>query len=365
MRRRTPLLTALALTLLTGCGSGESGVGTSAPPSTEAGGPSTEAAAGFERLPVTTTEDYPASSRIAQWREQVPDLQELSIPSTADGTEQPAFFVAPPEDAGPAPLLVVLHSWSSDWRQENGIPYAQFAQQEGWAMIAPDFRGINQRPESTGSDLVVQDVLDAVDEADRRADVDPEQVYLVGFSGGGHLGLLMAGRHPDRFAGVVSWVPIHDLTEWYAHRLQQPDGDYVGEIVASCGGDPSQPGPARAECLDRSPVTYLDAARDSDTAFYLAAGIDDQNVPPDHTLEAFNQLAPDAAVAPEAVESVAGNELPSELGVDPEVDIFFGSEDPDVVFARSADDVTVVLFDAGHAMVFNPGMAWLVDQAAS
>ncbi|MGY2001612.1 alpha/beta hydrolase family protein [Blastococcus sp. SYSU DS1024] len=380
MRRRfLPLALALALTV--GCGA-EQDDGTAAPGASEptattrptatatataTAEPTGTAGPGgdFERLPVVSTETYPGSAGIERWRAEVPGLQELSIPSTVDDNVQPAFFVPPPEDGGAAPLLVVLHSWSTDWRQTYGIPYARFAQQEGWAMIAPNFRGVNQRPEATGSDLVVRDVLDAVDEAGRRAEIDPEQVYVLGFSGGGHLSLLMVGRHPDRFAGAVSWVPIHDLTEWYAYRVQQPGGDYAEQIRASCGGDPSVPGPARQECLHRSPVTHLDAARDADVSVYLAAGIDDQNVPPDHTLEAFNQLAPEAAVDQEAVEAIGDGDLPPELGVDPEVDTFFGPEDPDVVFARSSDDVTVVLFEGGHAMVFNPGMAWLAEQAGT
>ncbi|CAN5880454.1 hypothetical protein BH23ACT2_BH23ACT2_24020 [soil metagenome] len=49
------------------------------------------------------------------------------------------------------------------------------------------------------------------------------------------------------------------------------DTSYVAEIVASCGGDPVEEPDARDECLQRSPVTHLDAARDAELPVYLAA----------------------------------------------------------------------------------------------
>lgn len=45
-------------------------------------------------------------------------------------------------------------------------------------------------PPATGSDLAVQDVLDAVDFAAQEGGIDPERVFVVGFSGGGVMSLL-------------------------------------------------------------------------------------------------------------------------------------------------------------------------------
>ena len=74
------------------------------------------------------------------------------------------------------PLIVSLHSWSSTYEQHYGIPYAQWAATNGWALIHPDFRGVNNRPQAMGSAFAVQDVIDAVDFAAREAGIDPMQI---------------------------------------------------------------------------------------------------------------------------------------------------------------------------------------------
>lgn len=99
-------------------------------------------------------------------------------------------------------------------------------------MVVPDVRGVNERPESTASDLAVADVLDAREFA-LAGGGDPDRVFVVGFSGGGMMSLAMAGRHPEAFAGVVAWVPIHDLRDWYAYNADQsPQPDYVAQVDA-------------------------------------------------------------------------------------------------------------------------------------
>jgi dienelactone hydrolase len=324
--------------------------------------------ADFTRLEGVTTagdfEDFGVGG-LERWEEDVPGIDEVSITSTADGAEQPALWLAPDDDEGPQPLLVVLHSWSTPYDQHLGIPFARWADERGWAMIHPDFRGVNEQPEATGSPLAVQDVIDAIDWAEERVDIDVDTVYIVGFSGGGMMSLLMAGQHPDRFAGAVAWVPIHDLVEWYDHNTDiTPAPPYVEQIAASCGGPPTTDPDAREDCLQRSPVTYLDAAREAGLPVYIGAGLDDDIVPPDEALRSFNQLANEEdRLSAEALDAAADNKLPGDLDGQIETETFFGDEDPEVLFARSSGPVTLVVFDAGHEMVYNPSLEWMVRGA--
>src|SRR5690606_7283074 len=118
----------------------------------------------------------------SRWTSSVP-VEAIVITSTIDGAEQHAWWLQPQgEDR---PLLVILHSWSSDYRQHAGIPYAMWAAENGWAAIAPDFRGKNDSADAVGSDLAVQDVIDAIDFALSQPGVAPDLVYAVGYSGGG------------------------------------------------------------------------------------------------------------------------------------------------------------------------------------
>ena len=96
------------------------------------------------------------------WPKQV---QEIKYPSMADNTRQPALFYAPTVRGEPRPLLVGLHSWSSDYKQTMSVPYSKWCIEKKWNFIHPNFRGPNRRPEATGSELVVADILSAVEYA--------------------------------------------------------------------------------------------------------------------------------------------------------------------------------------------------------
>lgn len=151
------------------------------------------------------------------------DVREVRYTSSGDRTLQPALFWTPKGIAGKRPLLVGLHTWSYHYRQTgSSLPYLRWCQQQGWIFIHPNFRGPNRTREALGSDLAVADVASAVEYAKSQAPVDKERIYLIGASGGGHMALLMAGRHPGIWAGVSAWVPIVDVAAWYRECTENP-----------------------------------------------------------------------------------------------------------------------------------------------
>src|SRR5215213_1215409 len=219
-------------------------------------------------------------------------VQQITYVSSADNTRQPMMFYKPQLNE-PRPLLVALHSWSEGYRQSESVIYSEWAIANDWIFVHPHFRGPNVKPEATGSDLVIGDVLSAIEYAKKNAQVDESRIYAVGWSGGGYLGLLLAGRAPEIWAGVSAWVPISDLNAWYdeSRRLETK---YVSHIEASCGGPPTGDTPAARECRKRSPVAYLERARA--VPIDINHGIRDGRnnadpVPISQSLRAFNFLA--------------------------------------------------------------------------
>lgn len=316
----------------------------------------------FSRLPgVTTVDAYGQfGEELSLWQQRVPRIEDVRFPSTADGSSQPALWL-PPKRPRPAPLLVVLHSWSYGYLQHGSIPFAAWADQNGWAMIAPDFRGKNGRPQSTGSDHAVQDVLDSIDFATRQGGVDEKRVFAIGYSGGGMMSLLVAARHPKRFAGAVSWVPVYDLVDWYRFvRDNLPEKAYASQIAAACGGAPTASRQAQSSCRKRSPRTYIARAQAAGIPIYLAHGISDPTVPPDYAALAFNQLAaPADRLDAATVRSLREGRLPDRLRGSVDAATYFQGADPSVRFARASGPVTLVYFDGGHDMAYNPGLAWM------
>lgn len=320
----------------------------------------------FARLDGVTTANLYGDAfdeGLDRWREELPRIQEVRIPSSEDGHEQPALW-QPPEGDEPRPLLVVLHTWSTEYLQHIGIPFGHWADAMNWAMIHPNFRGANDNPDATGSELAVQDVLDAVDYATANAGIAEDKVYVIGFSGGGYKALLMAGRHPDRFAAAAAWVPIHDLTEWYRHHTEiDPSASYIEHIEQSCEGSPTADDQARERCDQRSPSSHLDGAQAAGIPIYIGHGLSDEVVPPSHAGRAFNQLArEDDRLDESQIEALGENRLPEELQGEIGAETYFTDADPEVLFARASGPVTLVLFEGDHDMVYHPGLEWMIEQ---
>ncbi len=288
----------------------------------------------------------------------MPGIEQLRIVSSADGAEQSLFWLAPNGDRD-QPVLVILHSWSASYTQHAGIPFAMWAQENGWAVIAPEFRGINDDADAVGSDLAVGDAVDAIDYAVAQPGVDADRVYAVGYSGGGMMGLLLAGRHPDKVTAVSVWGPPHDLADFYEHA-RRAGLRYANDIRRACGGDPRKAGTAQEECLTRSPATYLASARDHAVPIFIAQGIRDRYVPPSVGAEVFNQLAdPDDRLSAEEVGLFGQGRVPDHLSITTET--YFGDGDPAPVFARQSGRALLVYFQLGHDMVYNASARWFAS----
>ncbi|QDV13508.1 Prolyl oligopeptidase family protein [Rosistilla oblonga] len=288
---------------------------------------------------------------------------EIRYLSSADKTEQPAMFYSPDSESA-VPLVVALHSWSGDYKQRLHQEIEAWCIEQGWAYIHPNFRGPNLRPEATGSELVVQDIVSAVDHAKTAANIDPSAVYLIGTSGGGYTSLLMAGRHPEIWAGASAWVPISDLTAWY-HECKLAKRNYFNNIAASCGGVPGTSPEVDEEYRKRSPLTYLADAKG--VRLSINAGIRDGHVgsvPVSHSLLAFNEVAEAAdRLSEEQIrEFVQTAKVPADLQTaisDPS----FGEKQP--LFRRTSGSATVTLFDGGHELVDNAAIAWIKQTYAA
>lgn len=290
-----------------------------------------------------------------------------SVVSSRDGSAQKVLFYVPPPTtpegkSDPVPLLVALHTWSGGYEQGPG--YLPSAKQRRWALMAPDFRGRNDRPEACASDLAVQDVLDAVAYATKHASVDPSRIYLVGSSGGGHMALMMAARAPQIWAGVSSWVPISDLAAWHGENVRSKRG-YAKMMEKVCGGPPGRP-ETDAQYRARSPLFILPAAKG--VPLDINAGIHDGHtgsVPISHSLRAFNVLAeanghsdkrvPEEEIAFMTVQEKIPPSLAGQCEKDPERKMA-------VLFRRVAGPVRVTIFEGGHDQEMGAALDWLARQ---
>ena len=298
-----------------------------------------------------------ATSGMAATGARAPDVRTVIIKSSADGTAQSALFWVPPgagseQAGGGVPLLVSLHTWSSTFDHYDSLPGTLAGCiKKGWVFISPDFRGPNVRPEAAGSDLAVQDVLDAVEFARRNASVDGGRIYLLGASGGGHLALLMACRAPRLWAGISVACPITDLPEWY--RFCEERKFAYADMMRKCFGGPPDVSEREAEYRRRSPLFCLEntSGVPIDIQTGLLDGHEGRAVPVDHSLRAFNALLeangiPDKKLSPEEIEFIT-REARLPLSLTAAKDNETGRKYP-VLYRRDAGIVRLTLYDAGH-----------------
>lgn len=283
-----------------------------------------------------------------------PGRHRIEVKSSVDGTLQPSYLYLPARLSSPAPLAVMLHTWSFDLEQRDSTVERE-ANERGWILLAPNFRGANDHPEACGSRIARQDILDAVAWARNHYSVDARRIYLLGLSGGGYMTMLMASRHPGPWAAASAWVGISDLSVWYsAHR-----DDQYGAMARGCfGGGPGDSERIAADYRDRSPVTFLKPQ--SGVAFDLAAGRYDSTVAVSHTLRAFQAIAP-GVVSNAEVDALlpSGPGLRAPQAGDTATDRTLGRR---IFLRRTAGPSRITIFDGGHEWVPRAAVAWLAQQ---
>ena len=292
----------------------------------------------------------------------------VQVPSSLDGTPQPCYFWAPEAARTNAvPLVVGLHTWSADFRQvEHYRTTLNYAREKGWAMVGPNFRGPNKTPPACGGEPAVQDIVDAVRYAQAHARIDPKRIYIVGGSGGGHMTLLMLGRHPEIFAAGAAFCPITDVARWHADSLLDHPGrgkHYAAMLEGACGGTPAD---RPEEYARRSPLTWLSRAKDAGVAVYIVTGIHDGwtgSVPVGHSFRAFNALAAerDRVSETDIAEIEATRRVPAALAYAGPRDPFYENRNR-IHFRRTSGNIRFTLMEGGHGGNYPAGLDFLARQ---
>lgn len=212
---------------------------------------------------------------------------ELKIKSGIDGSIQPSIFI--PAKGKHRPMIVGLHTWSYDRFNPISLmlPYAE---KYDFNLLCPEFRGPNlvnnpHREDACASLLARGDIKDAIDACIDEYDVDSDNIFLIGMSGGGHMALMMAGYCPEYFKAVSAIVPICDLSLWHDQNK-----NYSGHVAACCSS-------SRAIMLERSPISHVDKIAQANLKIFH--GKYDPVVPVSQSISFYNRLIemhPDARV---------------------------------------------------------------------
>jgi dipeptidyl aminopeptidase/acylaminoacyl peptidase len=213
-------------------------------------------------------------------------MEQLTVLSSLDGSQEPSLFYCPRERIRP-PLLVGLHTWSCDlYNQVDAM--LPMCRERGWALLLPEFRGPNlasnpRARQACASALAKQDIIDVVDVTLGEYALDADRVFLLGGSGGGHMALMMAAYAPRRWGGVSAWVPVTDLAAWHTENPS-----YAPHIAACCGGAPGTSPDVDKEYRERSPLHHAESMAEANLSVHH--GRYDPSVPYSHTWRLAEEL---------------------------------------------------------------------------
>jgi pimeloyl-ACP methyl ester carboxylesterase len=211
----------------------------------------------------------------------------VEISSSLDGNKQEAYLYAS-HSSRTKPLIVSLHTWSGDFKQKD--PIANEILARDWNYIHPDFRGSNDKPDAACSKFVLSDIEDAIRYAIKNTNADPEDVHIIGVSGGAMVTLAAYMNIQYPVKSFSAWVPISNLEAWYWESVGRKQ-KYAADILKIVSVDSifnAEEARLRSPLFQKFPRELRKNAE-----LYLYAGIHDGyegSVPITHSINMYNRL---------------------------------------------------------------------------
>jgi len=202
-------------------------------------------------------------------------LNKDSIKSTLDGNTQ-VFYYYKSTDKKPKPLIVQLHSWSYTADSLKTIDLDVIAKDKNYNYVFPNFRGVNNTPKACCSEFVISDIDECIDWALKNMNADKNQIYIIGYSGGGYATLAMYMKSRHTIKAFSAWASIADLVAWYAQSVERKN-KYAREII-SCTGAGNKFDSLKA--AERSPLAWTTPLKKrKKSTLQIFAGIHDGHFP--------------------------------------------------------------------------------------
>jgi dipeptidyl aminopeptidase/acylaminoacyl peptidase len=219
-------------------------------------------------------------------------VPQLSIAkwTSKDGTPVEGVLELPPDyktGDGPLPMVLVLHGGPTSaepfcfryWIYGRTLFAAQ-----GWAMLAPNYRGSTGYGDEFLSQLIgnknnldVMDILSGVDALIERGVVDPERMAVMGWSNGGYLTNCIITRD-NRFKAASSGAGVFDTA------MQWSIEDTPGHVINFSKGLPWESADTMRET---SPLYNADKVT---TPTIIHVGEKDERVPQEHSRGLYRAL---------------------------------------------------------------------------
>jgi pimeloyl-ACP methyl ester carboxylesterase len=280
------------------------------------------------------------------------DYDVVEINSSVDNTTQKAI-VFKSSASEKQPVVVSLHTWSATFDQNDYIH--QQVKANNWNYIHPDFRGANNTYLSCASDFVIADIDDAISYAISHLNADPQQIYLVGVSGGGYATLAMFMKSKYAIASFAAWCPITDLKAWY-YETKAMNLEFSKDILNCTNSTALELN--EEELIKRSPLHWNATNQDlNNTQLKIYAGVYDGidgygSVPITHAINFYNKVLEmtncelqDSYVKSNETDSL----LKNRKAYNTNTNDLLGSRK--IILKKQYKNISLTIFDGGHEIL--------------
>ncbi len=281
----------------------------------------------------------------AEWDK---DFEVVEIKSGVEHHIQKAYFYSA-RSGTPTPLIVSLHTWSGDYTQMDEL--AARCKSKDITYIHPNFRGANVTKATCCSDLVLSDIDKAITYALAHAHVDPDQIYVIGVSGGGYatLSTFMKSKHQIR--KFSAWASISDLIAWYDESSIRQN-KYADNILACTESENGILNHSIAK--QKSPIYWaIPSEKLFDTELMIYAGIYDGiqgSVPITHSINFYNKLLSDLSVT-DSGSYVSDKEKLRLLKYRKPLGDYGKIAERSVCLKKEFGNIKLVIFEGNHEML--------------
>lgn len=273
-----------------------------------------------------------------------------SIKSTIDGNTQ-LFYYYKSTAKKIMPLIVQLHSWSYPVDSLKTMELDIEVTSKNYNYLFPNFRGVNNHIKACCSNYVISDIDEAIDWAIKNMNVDRNQIYIAGVSGGGYATLAMYMKSRHKIKAFSAWVPISDLGNWYQESVERKN-KYAAEIVKCTTETEFFDG---LKARDRSPLFWKTPVKKrKNSTIQIFAGIHDGYtgpVPISHSVNFYNKLLSDYGIS-DSLLYVSKKDLDFMLN-EQTYNVPFNLKigDRTVCYQKKTKNIMLTIFEGGHEML--------------
>lgn len=287
-------------------------------------------------------------------------LNKDSIKSTLDEYTQ-VFYYYKSTDKKPKPLIVQLHSWSYPADSLKTIDLDVIAKAKNYNYVFPNFRGVNNHPKACCSEFVIADIDECIDWALKNMNVDKNEIYIIGYSGGGYATLSMYMKSRHAIKAFSAWASISDLAAWYQQSVERKN-KYAREII-SCIGAGNNFDSLKAK--ERSPLFWATPVKKrKKSTLQIFAGIHDGHnnavVPISQSISFYNKIIGD--YKEKAVSKYVSKEdekIMLDTQTFPVPDTTKKIAGKAIYYQKSSKKVMLTIFEGGHDMLSKQALEYI------